>query len=200
MKIITTLALVALSLSAEVKEDTIELVKPLISYTSTQDAKDDVKAVYAEIKAAYGVVPEPIKGLSLNPKMLRNQWEAYKIMGENKNFSPMMTTMMRMLVAENHHCKFCVGFNQGMLINLFKLPANEVATLQKDPSTARLDAKQKAMLLFMIKSTTNPSDVSRKDIEALKKLGWSEKDIMEGVKQASEMVATSLFIDTFKIE
>ncbi len=199
MKILTTVALVAATLTANATE-TKEFTKPLISYTSTQDAKGDVKAVYEEIKAAYGVVPEPIKGLSLNPKILRNQWEAYKILGENKNFSPKMTAMVRMLVAENHNCKFCVGFNQGMLINVFKLPSDEVATLQKDPTTAKLDEKQKAMLLFMLKSTSTPNDVNKEDISNLKKLGWSQKDIMEGVKQAGEMVATALFIDTFKIE
>ena len=37
-------------------------------------------------------------------------------------------------------------------------------------------------------------------IDVLKKLGWSEKDIMEGVNQATHMVATALFIDTFKIK
>jgi hypothetical protein len=57
----------------------------------------------------------------------------------------------------------------------------------------------KEMLLFMLKSTSKPHDVNKKDIAKLKKLGWSEKDIMEGAKEAMDMVATSLFIDIFKI-
>jgi uncharacterized peroxidase-related enzyme len=124
----------------------------------------------------------------------------YKIMGSNKNFSPKTTTMMRYLVAEANHCTYCVGFNKGMMFNIFKMSEDEINALQKDPSTAKLDEKQKAMLLFMLKSTSHPTDVNQADIDALKKLGWSETDIMEGVKQATEMVATSLFIDTFKIQ
>lgn len=198
---INTIILLSLSLTLGVSaQEAPTSSTPLISYTSTQDAKGDVKAVYDEIKAAYGIVPEPIKGLSLNPAMLRNQWEAYKIMGNNKNFSPKMTAMIRMLIAEKHHCTFCVGFNKGMLLNLFKLSEKEVITLQKDPTTAKLDEKQKNMLIFMIKSVSTPDDVNKTDIDALKKLGWSETDIMEGVKQATEMVATALFIDTFKIQ
>ena len=194
-----TLAL-ALSLGANAKEAPTEVLKPLINYTSVEQAKDDVKAVYSEIKAAFGIVPEPIKGLSLNPTMLRNTWEMYKIMGNNKNFSPKTTTMMRYLVAEANHCEYCVGFNKGMMLNIFKMSEDEINTLQKDPSTANLDEKQKAMLIFMLKSTSHPAEVNQADIDTLKKLGWSEKDIMEGVKQATEMVATSLFIDTFKIQ
>ena len=196
---LTAIAL-TLTLGANAKEAPREVAKPLIHYTSVEKAKDDVKAVYAEIKAAYGIVPEPIKGLSLNPAVLRNTWEMYKTLGSNKNFSPKTTTMMRYLIAESNHCKYCVGFNKGMLFNIFKLSQDEINALQKDPSAANLDAKQKAMLLFMLKSTSHPAEVNQADIDALKKLGWSEKDIMEGVKQATEMVATSLFIDTFKIE
>ena len=196
---LTALAL-TLTLGANAKEASNEVVKPLISYTSVEQAKDDVKVVYTEIKAAFGIVPEPIKGLSLNPAMLRNTWEMYKIMGSNKHFSPKTTTMMRYLVAEANHCKYCVGFNKGMLLNIFKLSEDEINALQQDPSSAKLEDKQKAMLLFMLKSTSHPSEVNQADIGALKKLGWSETDIMEGVKQATEMVATSLFIDTFKIQ
>ena len=205
MKLLTkTLTLTALSLTltlgAHATEASTELVKPLINYTSVEQAKGDVKVVYDEIKGAYGIVPEPIKGLSLNPKILRNTWEMYKILGSNKNFSPKTTTMMRYLIAEVHGCAYCVGFNKGMMLNIFKMSEDEINTLQKDPSSAKLDEKQKAMLLFMLKSTSHPADVNQADIDALKKLGWSETDIMEGVKQATEMVATSLFIDTFKIQ
>ena len=198
----TSLAMIlGLSLCASATEIPTQpkITKPLISYVSESDATGDVKAVYDEIRKAYGIVPEPIKGLSLNPAMLRNTWETYKILGSNKNFSPKMTTMMRMMIAEAHQCKFCVGFNKGMLMNVFKLSADEIESIQKDPTSAKLDPKQKAMLLFMLKATSKPEKVDQTDIDKLKKLGWSQKDITEGVKQASEMVATTIFIDTFKI-
>lgn len=202
LKKAATIATIALGLTASLnaKENTKEVTQPLISYVSEADAKDDVKAVYAEIKSIWGMVPEPIKGLSLNPKMLRNTWEMYKIMGENKSFSPKLGAMMRMLVAEKNNCEFCVGFNKGMLMNMLKVPEGEILALQKDPTTAKLPEKEKAMLLLMLKSASTPHDVNKADIDGLKKLGWSEKDIMEGVNQATQMVATTLFIDTFKIQ
>jgi len=206
MKVLTKISIItALTLSLTVGASATEAPVPsatgaLISYVSEADAKDDVKAVYAEIKSIWGMVPEPIKGLSLNPKMLRNTWEMYKIMGENKGFSEKLGAMMRMLVAEKNNCEFCVGFNKGMLMGLLKVPEDEILALQKDPTSAKLEAKEKAMLLLMLKSTSTPHDVNKADIDELKKLGWSEKDIMEGVNQATHMVATALFIDTFKIQ
>jgi len=172
----------------------------LITIPDVENLAGDVKAVYDEMLESWGVVPEPIKAFSLNPKLLRNAWEFYKIEAENENFSPKMTAMMRMLIAESQACEFCIGFNKGMLMNLFELNENEVVALQKDPNSAKLDKKQKEMLLFMLKSASTPHDVNKTDIDGLKKLGWSEKDIMEGVNQATHMVATVLFIDTFKIQ
>jgi len=172
----------------------------LITMPNIESATGDVKAVYDEMLEGWGVVPEPIKAFSHNPKLLRNSWEMYKIEAQNENFLPKMTAMMRMLIAESHACEFCIGFNKGMLMNFFEVSEDEIQALQKDPSTAKLDDKQKAMLLFMLKSTSAPHEVNKDDIEALKKLGWSEKDIMEGANQATHMVATSLFIDTFKIQ
>lgn len=196
---LTTLAL-SLTLGANATESSTTVMKPLIHYISEADAKDDVKAVYSEIKAIWGIVPEPIKGLSLNPKILRNTWESYKIAGENQSFTPKLTAMMRMLVAEKNNCAFCVGFNKGMLMGMLKVSEDEILALQKDPNTAQLPEKEKAMLLFMLKSTSAPQEVNQADVDGLKTLGWSEKDIMEGVNQATHMVATALFIDTFKIQ
>ena len=201
-KTTSTLALaLSLTLGASATQaPTAEIQEPLISYVSEANATGDVKAVYEEIKATWGMVPEPIKGLSLNPKILRNTWEFYKIEAQNKNFTPKLGAMMRMLVAEKNSCDFCVGFNKGMLMGMLKVSEDEIIALQKDPNTAQLPQKEKEMLLFMLKATSTPHDVNKADIDALKKLGWSETDIMEGVNQATHMVATALFIDTFKIQ
>ena len=172
----------------------------LITIPTVENATGDVKAVYDEMLEAWGVIPEPIKAFSYNPKLLRNSWEMYKIEAQNENFLPKMTAMMRMLIAESHACEFCIGFNKGMLMNFFEVSEDEIQALHKDPSTAKLDDKQNAMLLFMLKSASTPHEVNKDDIEALKKLSWSEKDIMEGAHQATQMVATALFIDTFKIQ
>ena len=172
----------------------------LLSFTSEKDAKGEVKKVYDEIKKQWGFVPVVIQQYSLNPELLKAQWAIYSTLGANKNFDPKMQTMMRMLVSEKNDCEYCVGLNKGMLLNMFKLPMSEITALQKDPNSAKIDAKQKAMLLFMLKSANTPHTTSAKDIESLKKLGWSDKDIFEGVKSAANMVAGAILIDALKIQ
>ena len=202
---ISTITALALSLTLGVsateapKADAV-VAPSLLSFVESKDATGDVKAVYDEITAAWGFVPVVIKQYSVNPKLLRTQWELYRELMSNKNFDPKMQAMMRMLVSEKTDCKYCVGLNKGMLLNMFKLPMDEINALAKDPSTAKLDDKQKAMLLFMLKVANTPHDTTAGEIASLKKLGWSDKDIFEGVKSAANMVSGAIVIDALKIQ
>ena len=134
----------------------------LLTMVSEQEARGEVKEVYDEVRAAFGGVPNAIKHQSMSPEM------------------------MRMMVGNGEDCHYCVGANEGLLVNIYKLSMDEVNAIKKDPTTAKLDAKQKAMFLFLVKSTGHPKSVTRSDINGLKKLGWSEKDIFEGVRYAGE--------------
>jgi uncharacterized peroxidase-related enzyme len=194
-----TLALTFTAMATEVKAEP-KIAQSLLSFTDTKEAKDDVKAVYEEITKAWGFVPIVLKQYSLNPKILRTQWELYKELGANKNFDPKMLTMMRMLLGEAQDCTYCLGLNKGMLLNMFKVPMDELTALSKDASSAKLDAKQKTMLLFILKAVKTPHETSSKDIDALKKLGWSDKDIFEGVKSGTNVIAATLFIDALKLQ
>lgn len=111
-----------------------------------------------------------------------------------------MLAMMRMLLGEAQECTYCLGLNKGMLLNMFKVPMDELVALSKDPSTAKLDEKQKTMLLFILKAAKTPHDTSSKDFDALKKLGWSDTDIFEAVKAGTNVVAATLFIDALKLQ
>ncbi len=198
----TSILILALTVSTMATETKVEkqTANSLISFTDTKEAKNDVKAVYEEITKAWGFVPIVLKQYSLNPKLLRIQWELYKELGTNKNFDPKMLAMMRMLLGESQDCTYCLGLNKGMLLNMFKVPMDELVALSKDPRSAKLEKKQKAMLLFILKAVKTPHDTNSKDIEALKKLGWSDKDIFEGVKSGTNVVAATLFIDALKLQ
>lgn len=172
----------------------------LLSYTNETQATGNVKKIYSEIKQAWGFVPVAIQQYSVHPEILQAQWDLYKNLGSNANLSPKMVTMMRLLVSDKSECSYCVGLNEGMLINMFKLSFEEVQALKKDASTAKLEDKQKAMLLFILQSVNHPHDNTSKNIDDLHKLGWSDKDIFDGIKMGSDMIAGALLIDALKIQ
>ncbi|WP_370305523.1 carboxymuconolactone decarboxylase family protein [Sinimarinibacterium flocculans] len=55
------------------------------------------------------------------------------------------------------------------------------ADIMRDPSDAPTDARTKALLIFVKKHTENPKGLSRTDIEAARKCGWSERALSDAV-------------------
>lgn len=200
-KISTTTALaLSLTLSLVATEAPVSTPASLLSYVDTKAATGDVKAVYDEVTAAWGFVPIVLKQYSVNPKLLRTQWELYKELANNKSFDQKMLAMLRMVLGESQECTYCVGLNKGMLLNMFKVPMNELTAISKNPSTAKLDKKQKAMFLYVIKAVKTPHHTTKTDIESLRKLGWSDKDIFEGVKSGTNVIAATTLIDALKLQ
>jgi len=193
---VTTMTALALSLTlGAIAGDS------LIPYTAQKDAKGEVKAIYDQVQGAFGMVPAPILQHSVSPANLKALWAQFAAM-HNENFSQQLQAMMRMTVAASDglDCDYCVGFNEGMLINIFKMDMKEINAVKKDPHVATsLQEKDKKMLIFMVDAVRNPKKVDKAQVDALRKLGWTDKDIFDGVKMSTQMAAMTLLVDTLKI-
>jgi uncharacterized peroxidase-related enzyme len=51
--------------------------------------------------------------------------------------------------------------------------------IAKDYRSANIDAKDKAMLEYAEKITVNPSGVDESDVQALRKAGWGDLEILD---------------------
>lgn len=174
----------------------------LIPYVSQADAKGEVKNIYSEVKQTFGMIPAPIMQHSVSPKLLKNHWDFFKATGENKHFSPKFLAIMRMTIATSGafaHCDYCVEGNAMMLKGMFKMSPKEIKAIQKDPSLAHFPTKEQTMLTFLLTATTDPASLHKDDFDALRALGWSDKDIFDGLKMATQMVAAIYMVNTLKI-
>ncbi len=172
---------------------------PLINVVEPSDAGGDVAAVYGEMQAAWEMIPNPMKLYGTIPALLRHRWEGFKVMAEYEAISPMFLTFLRMLVSQAHDCDYCIGLNEGMLIGMFGLPAEQVMATKANPEDAPLDDKDKALLLFALKASTAPMTTSKEDMAALRALGWSDADIFFAVNYAADMVASDILINAFQV-
>jgi len=195
MKIIKKMIVATLFASA-LQADSIALIETV----SPEKATGEVAKVYQDINATWGVIPNPIKLYSTNPQMLKNKFESYKHSGTHKSVDGKFQAMIRMLVSKQHDCEYCVGLNEGMLINVFKIPANDVMAMKKDASKAPLAEKEKALLLFVLKATNDSKSTTKEDIENLRKLGWSDAEIFFATSYAADMVAFDILINAFKVK
>ncbi len=172
----------------------------IIDTVAPKDATGDVADVYNAILAQWHMVPNPIKLYSTNPELLKNKWASYQQMDKHKTVGPKLQTVIRMTVSAQHDCQYCVGLNESLLINAFKMDAGKVMAMKKDPTAAPLPANEKALLLFVLKAVHDAKSVTKADIKALNAHGWSDAEIFFATNYAAEMVATDILINAFKVE
>ncbi|MFK5985034.1 MAG: hypothetical protein QM479_06380 [Pseudomonadota bacterium] len=172
----------------------------LLTTVSPENAQGTVAEVYNEINAVWKMVPSPIQLFSVSPELLKNQWEKYKYFDSQEIPSAKLNTMIRLLVSEETKCEYCIGFNSGMLMQMFDMSVEEVQQLKADPGTADLDEKEKMLLLFVLKAVDHAHDVSKQDVQNLRDTGLTDKQIFEAVNSGATMRAGNILFDAFKVE
>lgn len=197
-----TLLLIPILLISLLSTTVIADTNSMIPYTSESNATGEVKEIYSQVKGAFGMVPAPIMQHSVSPDLLKNHWDYFGVIGKNKNFSQKFSAIMRMGIAsldKFEHCAYCVDGNAMMLKHMFKMSDQEIKQLQKKPLDAKLNAKEKKMLAFLLQAAKSPSSLAKSDYDALRKLGWTDKDIFEGLKMATQMIAAIYMVNSLKI-
>ena len=172
----------------------------LLHIPAEEEATEDVKKIFAEIESMIGRVPNGLKLWSVSPRALRAQWAGMKSILSRPKEEQKLYAMIRYLASEENGCTYCIGLNGGMLINYYGVTQDELIAMQKDPASAPLEEKNKALLLFAMKAIKDADSVSANDIDTLTRLGISEEEMFNIVLAASHMFVVNTLFKTFKVE
>ena len=172
----------------------------LLHIPAEEEATEDVKKIFAEIESMIGRVPNGLKLWSVSPRALRAQWAGMKSILSRPKEEQKLYAIIRYLASEENGCTYCIGLNGGMLINYYGVTQDELIAMQKDPASAPLDDKNKALLLFAMKAIKDADSVSANDIDTLTRLGISEEEMFNIVLAASHMFVVNTLFKTFKVE
>ena len=173
---------------------------PIIQTASSEQATGKVAEIYRQIEQAFGHIPNAMQMWSSSPGILEQQWQSIGYYMNHPNLTFPLLTIIRMLVSQENNCQYCVGFNAAMLINMCNLTQEQVAHTKQDPAQAPLNEKDKAMLLLVLKATSNPESVNAADLQTLRNLGWNDGDILDAVNHGARNKAADIVFNTFKIE
>lgn len=172
----------------------------LIQTVHPDDAQGQVADIYEQIEGAMGHVPQVMQMYSGSPWLLANQWDGIKYYRGHKSLSPALLAMVRMLVSQENECEYCVGFNAGMLINHLGFTPEQIAATKRDPRQAPLPDKDRAMLELVLKATSTPKAVTSADLDRLRKLGWSDADMLDAVAHGTRNMMVDVILNTFKVD
>ena len=174
---------------------------PLIQTIKPEDATGELAELYGNITAMRGRVSNSAQIFSASPELIKQQMSFIEYyMLKQKSLSMPLLASIRMLISDKNSCSYCVDMNASILINMLGWTPKEVEAMRSDPQNAKLEPKETAMLLFVLKAVRTPHDVEAKDVQALRDLGYSDGEILDATNHGARMSAIDIIFDAFKIE
>jgi len=171
----------------------------LINTVKVEEAEGAVKEVYDQLMKTARTVPLPMQMMSASPELLAVQVQSLGHYFRHPTLSFALLGHIRLAVAHNFSYEYCVEFNSGLLQMLTEITDEQLDAVKADPSTAPLEENDKAMLLFVIKCVSEPDSVQQGDVEDLKKMGWTDKDIFEAAHHGADMIRHGTLFKAFKM-
>jgi len=171
----------------------------IIETPTEHDASEEIRPIFEAVEQVISFVPRPTQMLATSPVILKSWWDVMKYYGDAPEFSRELTAYIRLLVAVHGEFPFCIQFNTIALSKLLGLSEEQVAEAIRDPQLARLPENERALLLFVLEVVKHPEDVSETDVQALRKHGWSDRQIFEGAYYGAWMMLVGLLFNAFKM-
>jgi alkylhydroperoxidase family enzyme len=171
----------------------------LIKLVEKEEATGRVAEIYETMINTMGFIPNAFKVFSPSEHVLDKQFSNLGYYMRHKTLGGKLLAFIRLLVSDQEKCTYCVGMNSGILLQYGVLP-DSLAEIKLDPGKAPLDAKELALLLFVLKVVKDSNAIKQEDVDTLKNLGWSDADIMDATYHGTTQVGVDKIFNAFKIE
>jgi uncharacterized peroxidase-related enzyme len=143
---------------------------------------EDLKALFARCVDKLGFVPNVLRAYSLRPSRLRNFIAMYnELMLAPSGLSKLEREMVAVVVSSANRCYYCLVAH-GQAVRQLSGDPELGEMLALNHRVARLEPRQRAMLDFAWKLTSEPAMVGEGDRASLRQAGLSEEEIFDLVE------------------
>jgi hypothetical protein len=170
---------------------------PLLKVVSPKNADGKIKEAYSFFEKMGAPVPLPMQMVSTSPDLLAILSQTLQYFVNHPTLSFPLLAHIRLLVADKEDYPYCVKLNEGMLQVMGGLTKEQIDAAKVDPEKAQLPAKDKALLLHVLKVIQDPALSEQKDVDALRSLGWTDRDIFDAINHGLSMVSAGMAFKIF---
>jgi uncharacterized peroxidase-related enzyme len=156
-----------------------------VSVPDEQTLPEDIQAVFAEMRAKPGFVPNVYRAYSLRPQQLRGFIALYdSIMNDESGLTKAEREMIAVTVSAQNHCFYCL-VSHGAVLRIRAKDEVLADTIAANYRAADLTPRQRAMLDLAVKITDASATVEDHDIAGLREHGFTDEDIMDIIQTAA---------------
>lgn len=150
-----------------------------INEIEEQDADGELRAVYDELLKSRGKLANILKVQSLNPDALKIHVDLYmQRMFTRSGLSRKEREAIAVVVSANNECAYCVNHHYEPLAR-YEKDERVLSIIRGADALDTLDGRLAGILQHAGKLTTDPHRVSADDVQKLRDLGLSDRDILD---------------------
>lgn len=139
----------------------------------------EIAAYFAKCREKLGFVPNVLRAYAFDNVKLQAFIDMVDdLMLGDSGLSKLEREMIAVAVSSVNHCHYCLTAH-GAAVRQRAKDAELGELIAQNYRAASLDPRQKAMLDFAVKLTEQPDKIEETDREALRKVGFSDRDIWD---------------------
>ncbi len=150
-----------------------------IQTISETDATGELKDIYDDILSSRGKMSNIMRIHSLNPPTMKAHIDLYMatVFGKMK-LKRAERELIATMVSATNHCPYCVAHHAEALMHYWK-DRDRIDRVIDDFRSADLSDRECAMVAYAVKLTDSSSEMSEGDVETLRRVGFSDRDVLD---------------------
>ena len=176
----------------------------MMRFEIAAEPQPELQDLYNDISASgFGRDGVPInwfRVMACRPDMVKYIWSfVHSVLIQQGHLPPTLKQMMAMTISAKNNCRYCTVTHTGALEQM-GVPKDVIISCVVEPSTAKIPAQQRAILVFAVKAAKAPNDITDEDVGYLRDCGISEEEILETIAFASFTNFINTWADATGIE
>lgn len=157
-----------------------------IKVVEESEATGDIQAAYEGARRQMGFVPSVIKLFSPWPEVFGLQQQVFQtVMLAQSALPNPVKEMIALVVSRANECAYCATHHGRFLVR-YGVSEEVARQVGEDFRQAAVDAKTRQLLAYAHQLTTQPARTRDEDIEALRQVGWTDRQILEATVVAAQ--------------
>jgi uncharacterized peroxidase-related enzyme len=167
-----------------------------IPVPAIEHAPAESQALLAGVKSRLGTVPNMYRIIANSPAALEAFLGFYSALDKG-DVDPLTRERIALAVAEANGCDYCLS---AQIYRVRKGAMLDDAEITANRSGASNDIKADAAVRFAAKLTRERGQVSEADVEAIKRAGYSDADIVEVIANVAINVFANIINEALKTD
>jgi uncharacterized peroxidase-related enzyme len=163
---------------------------------SIETAPEGAQPLLQAVKKQLGVVPNMFRVIGNSPAALEGYLGLNGALAKGA-LEPATRERIALAIAEVNACDYCLSAHTYLGKNRSKLSEDEIAANRNGGST---EAKPDAAVRFAVKLAQSRGHVSEDDVQAVKRAGYSDAQVIEIVLHVALNTLTNYINETVKTE